>query len=56
MTGDQKAAVEAKGRELLALIDSAAGPSREASIARTKTEEAIMWAMKGIAAKAEGKS
>lgn len=37
------------GAALLNLI-SAAGSSRELSIARTKTEEAVMWAVKHVTA------
>lgn len=36
-----------KGLELLELIE-AAGQSRELSIAKTKTEEAVMWAVKHV--------
>lgn len=42
-------AIKDKGQELLDLI-SAQGGSRELSIARTKTEEAVMWAVKHITA------
>ena len=47
---DEKAkmvALKDKGLELLQLIDSC-GASRELSIAKTKTEEAVMWAVKHI--------
>lgn len=37
------------GDRLLVAID-AMGPSREASIARTKVEEAVMWAVKAATA------
>ncbi len=50
LSDDEKArmlAVKDKGAELLELID-AAGHSRELSIAKTKTEEAVMWAVKHI--------
>lgn len=43
------AAIKDKGAELLALIESC-GNSRELSIARTKTEEAVMWAVKHVTA------
>ena len=46
----EKAAMQAvkdKGLELLELIN-ALGSSRELSIAKTKTEEAIMWTVKAI--------
>lgn len=41
------AALKDKGQELLDLIAECGG-SRELSIARTKTEEAIMWAVKHV--------
>lgn len=44
---DRMAAVKDKGAELLALIESLGG-SRETALARTKTEEAVMWAVKHI--------
>ncbi|GCA50618.1 hypothetical protein KGO5_03065 [Sinorhizobium sp. KGO-5] len=40
-------AIKDKGAELLDLIEGQ-GASRELSIARTKTEEAVMWAVKHI--------
>lgn len=43
------AAIKDKGSELLALIDGCGG-SRELSIAKTKTEEAVMWAVKHVTA------
>lgn len=52
LSEDEKAAMAAvkdKGAELLDLIE-AQGASRELSIARTKTEEAVMWAVKHITA------
>jgi hypothetical protein len=52
LTNEEKArmaAIKDKGAELLDLI-SAAGSSRELSIAKTKTEEAVMWAVKHITA------
>lgn len=42
-------AVKDKGRELHELIKSM-GVSRELSIAATKTEEAVMWAVKHVTA------
>lgn len=42
-------AVKDKGLELLEVIEKC-GCSRELSIARTKTEEAVMWAVKHITA------
>jgi hypothetical protein len=50
LNDDEKAsmvAIKDKGQELLDLINSL-GNSRELSIARTKTEEAVMWAVKAI--------
>ncbi|TWD58142.1 hypothetical protein FB480_101897 [Agrobacterium vitis] len=41
--------IKSRGEELLNLISSC-GNSRELSIARTKTEEAVMWAVKHITA------
>lgn len=52
LTAEEKAVMTAfkdKGQELLDLI-AAQGGSRELSIARTKTEEAIMWAVKHVTA------
>ena len=46
---DQMVAIKDKGAELLSLIDQA-GASRELSLAKTKTEEAVMWAVKHITA------
>jgi len=43
----QMQAIKDKGLELHALIESI-GRSRELSIALTKVEEAVMWAVKGI--------
>lgn len=40
-------AIKDKGEELLSLIQSC-GISRELAIARTKTEEAVMWAVKHV--------
>lgn len=45
----QMVAIKDVGAELLRLIDEA-GSSRELSIARTKTEEAVMWAVKHVTA------
>lgn len=43
------AAIKDKGAELLHLIEGC-GASREVSIAKTKTEEAVMWAVKHVTA------
>lgn len=43
----QMQAVKDKGLELHDLIESMGG-SRELSIAKTKTEEAVMWAVKHL--------
>lgn len=42
-------AIKCKGQELLDLIAECGG-SRELSLARTKTEEAVMWAVKHVTA------
>lgn len=50
LSDDEKAhmqAIKDKGLELWTLIGSI-GESRELSIAKTKTEEAVMWAVKHI--------
>ncbi len=44
----QMQAIKDKGLELHELIESI-GQSRELSLAKTKTEEAVMWAVKHIA-------
>jgi hypothetical protein len=52
LSDEEKARMQAikdKGQELLDLIADA-GNSRELSIARTKTEEAVMWAVKHVTA------
>jgi hypothetical protein len=52
LSEDEKAAmvsIKDKGQELLDLIN-AQGAGRELSIAKTKTEEAVMWAVKAITA------
>lgn len=40
-------AVKDAGAEFIDLID-ALGPGRETALAKTKIEEAVMWAVKGI--------
>lgn len=45
----QMQAIKDKGLELWELIDSFGG-SRELSLAKTKAEEAVMWAVKHITA------
>jgi len=50
LTEAEKALVSAlkdKGDEMLALIASC-GSGRELALARTKTEEAVMWAVKHV--------
>lgn len=50
LTDEEKALMQAikdKGLELHDLIDSI-GDSRELSLAKTKTEEAVMWAVKHL--------
>ncbi|WP_245602308.1 Acb2/Tad1 domain-containing protein [Fodinicurvata fenggangensis] len=46
---EQMQAIKDKGQELLDQIE-AAGQSRELSLAKTKAEEAVMWAVKHITA------
>lgn len=49
LSSDRKAtvaAIEEAGQHLLDIL--ALHPGRETSIARTKTEEAVMWAVKGL--------
>lgn len=43
------AQIRAKGRELSELIDEVVPGSREQALAKTKVEEAIMWANAGVA-------
>ena len=45
----QMQAIKDKGLELHDLIESI-GASRELSVAKTKTEEAVMWAVKHVTA------
>lgn len=50
LSGDEKAAMQAikdKGLELHELLEKA-GNSRELALAKTKVEEAVMWAVKHI--------
>jgi hypothetical protein len=50
LSDDEKAQMQAikdKGLELHDLLESV-GQSRELSLAKTKTEEAVMWAVKHI--------
>ena len=52
LTLEEKArmvAIKDAGAALLALIEGT-GSSRELSIAKTKTEEAVMWAVKHVTA------
>ena len=52
LSDDEKAlmvAIKDAGAALLKIIQNA-GSSRELSIARTKTEEAVMWAVKHVTA------
>lgn len=43
-------AIKDCGLDFLKLIDSVVPKGREASLAKTKIEEAVMWAVKGITA------
>ena len=45
----QMVALKDKGAEFLALVDGL-GSSRETSLAKTKIEEAVMWAVKHVTA------
>ena len=50
LSDDEKAqmtAIKDAGAALLTLIDSV-GASRELALAKTKTEEAVMWAVKHV--------
>lgn len=50
LTEDEKAlmvAIKDKGQEFLDLLDSLT-QDRETALARTKIEEAVMWAVKGL--------
>lgn len=50
LSDDEKAlmgSIKDKGAELLNLVESI-GSSRELSIAKTKIEEAVMWAVKHV--------
>ena len=38
------------GQAFLGIIDASCPAGREASLARTKIEEAVMWAVKGLTA------
>lgn len=52
LTDEEKAqmtALKDKGAEFLALIEKC-GQGREYSLAKTKVEEAVMWAVKGLTA------
>jgi hypothetical protein len=51
LSDDEKAgmvAVKDAGAALLNTFDTHCQPSRETALARTKAEEAVMWAVKGI--------
>lgn len=41
-------AVKDQGAAFLSILESHCGQGRETSLARTKVEEAVMWAVKGI--------
>lgn len=43
-------AVKDSGAAFLKILDDHCRPCRETAIARTKIEEAVMWAVKGITA------
>ncbi|TCM58222.1 hypothetical protein C8J36_101121 [Rhizobium sp. PP-F2F-G48] len=46
---EQMATVKSCGQELIEIIDGI-GPGRETSLAKTKVEEAVMWATKAVTA------
>jgi hypothetical protein len=51
LTDDEKAAMMAfkdLGLHFLTALDKQGKPGRETALARTKIEEAVMWAVKGI--------
>jgi len=51
LSEDEKKAmkeVKDRGLDFLSTLDLLCKPSRETSLARTKIEEAVMWAVKGI--------
>jgi hypothetical protein len=53
LSGAEQAAVmviKNAGADFLTIIDGYTAPSREQSLARTKVEEAVMWAVKSITA------
>jgi hypothetical protein len=51
LTDDEKAAmllIKDRGLEFVGTIDNVVPKGREASLAKTKIEEAVMWAVKGL--------
>lgn len=51
LTNEERLAVQIVkdyGQMMLEVIDRYVHPSREASLAKTKVEECVMWAVKGI--------
>lgn len=51
LTDEEKSAMQAvkdAGLAMLQTLERCCKPSRETSLARTKVEEAVMWAVKGI--------
>jgi hypothetical protein len=51
LTDHEKQAVQSikdRGLEMLATIEACVPVGREASLAKTKVEEAVMWAVKGV--------
>lgn len=47
---DAMMAIKEKGQELLDLLKTTSGNTREMGIARMKLEESVMWAVKGVTA------
>ncbi len=51
LSDDEKAImvrIKDRGQEFIDIIETMLPPGREASLARTKVEEAVMWAVKGL--------
>lgn len=53
-TEDSYTQLQAKAREFSELVDELVPASREQSLAKTKIEEAVMWANAGVARNVKG--
>ncbi|WP_195919010.1 hypothetical protein [Lactococcus lactis] len=53
-TEDRYTKLRAKAREFSDLVDELVPASREQSLAKTKIEEAVMWANAGVARNVKG--